>query len=79
MAGVPEVDLQAFGLEPLVAVLAGNLVGFNIAPVLALNDAVRCQHHISLRQLSWVCSPLIAMKHHHLHNRPSNYSKAKQT
>ena len=79
VAGIPEVDLQAVGLESLVAVLAGDFVGFNIAPMLALNDAVRCQHHISLCQLSWVCCPLIAMKHHHLHNHPSNYSKAKQT
>ncbi len=60
------MDLQAVRLEPLVAVFAGNLVRLNIAAVLALNDAISCQHHISTRQFSRVCSALVAMEDHHL-------------
>ena len=73
---IPEVNLQAVRLKPLAAVLAGDLFRLHIAPMLALDDTVRRQHHVSLRQLSWVCRPLIAMEYEHLHDRPSNYSRA---
>ena len=60
------MDFQAVRLESLTAVLAGDLVGLHIAPVLALDDAVRGQHNVSVRQFSRVCRALVAMKHHHL-------------
>ena len=63
------MHFQPLRLESLVAVLAGDLVGLHIAPVLALDDAIRGQDNVSICQLSWICCALVPMEHHHLSAR----------
>lgn len=60
------MDFEAVGVELLVAVGAGGLVGLGVAAELALNDGVGGQHHVSILQLLSGGGPLVAVVYHDL-------------
>lgn len=61
-----EVQSQAVRVEFVLAVAAGHLARHHVAAVLALDDRVGGEHHVSFRQLSHVACPLGAVIDYHL-------------